>query len=214
MTAEARKPIIGLLGGIGSGKSRVSAALAGLGGRVINADELGHQALRQPEILRRIVQRWGTSLLDDQGQIVRRRLGAIVFRDPAERKALEALVHPWIGQAIRTEVARARADPAVRFVLLDAAVMLEAGWSDVCDTLLFVDTPQELRLRRLLEQRGWTAEEVQAREHAQMTLTEKAARADHVLDNSGSLEQLDAQVEQLVPILHLAPPVRTQVPES
>jgi dephospho-CoA kinase len=202
------KPIIGLIGGIGSGKSRVSAALTSLGGHLINADELGHQALRQPEILGQVVQRWGTGLLDAQGQIVRRRLGVIVFRDPAERKALEAMVHPWIGQAIRAEVKRAQDDMGVPFIVLDAAVMLEAGWYDVCDKLVFVDTPRELRLQRLLQQRGWTAQEVQARESAQLPLTEKAVRADHVLDNSGSLAQLDSQIEQLVRLWHLVSPGR------
>jgi dephospho-CoA kinase len=192
------KPVIGLIGGIGSGKSRVSAGLARLGGRVINADELGHQALRQPEIRQRIVQRWGSGLLDEKGEIVRRRLGAIVFGNATERKALESLVHPWIGHAIQSEVVRAQVDPAVRFVVLDAAVMLEAGWNNVCDLLIFIDSPRPLRLQRLLQQRGWTAEEVQSRENAQMPLTEKAARADHVLDNSGSLQQLDSQIEQLV----------------
>jgi len=193
-----RKPVIGLIGGIGSGKSRVSATLGRQGGRVINADELGHQALRQPEIRQQVVKRWGSGLLDEQGEVVRRQLGAIVFGNPAERKALESLVHPWIGNVIRSEVVRAQLDPSVRFIVLDAAVMLEAGWNDVCDTLVFLDTPRPLRLQRLLQQRGWTAEEVQTRENAQMPLTEKAARADHVLDNSGSLQQLDSQIEQLV----------------
>ncbi len=100
--------MIGLLGGIGSGKSLVSALLTRYGARVINADLLGHEALRQPEILQRVVRRWGTGLLDENGQIVRGRLAAIVFRDPAERHALEEIVHPWIGQAIREESARAR----------------------------------------------------------------------------------------------------------
>ena len=102
----------------------MAAALARHGGRVINADLLGHEALRQPEVRQRIVERWGKELLDDQGQIVRRRLAAIVFRDPAELRALEEIVHPWIGQAIREEIARHQADPAVRFLVLDAAVML------------------------------------------------------------------------------------------
>lgn len=199
------KPVIGLLGGIGSGKSRVSAILGSLGGRVINADELGHQALRQPEVVRQVVQRWGTSLLNEQGQIVRRRLGALVFGNPGERRALEELVHPWIGEAIRKEVARARADPAARFVVLDAAVMLEAGWISVCDHLIYVDTPRELRLQRLSQQRDWTPEELNARESAQLPLTAKVARADHVLDNSGSLEQLDRQIRQLVRLWNLAP---------
>ncbi len=157
--ATAAKPVIGLLGGIGSGKSQVAALLSRHGGRVIDADQLGHQALRQPDILHRVVQRWGARLLDEQGQIVRRRLAAIVFGDPAERQALEEIVHPWIGQAIREEIARAQTDPAIRFIVLDAAVMLEAGWHTVCQKLLFVDVPWQLRLERLTHQRGWSAQQ-------------------------------------------------------
>jgi dephospho-CoA kinase len=198
MAAPAPKPMLGLLGGIGSGKSRVAAALARHGGRVIQADELGHQALRQPEIRRRAVERWGPALLDNQGEIVRSRLAAIVFADPAELRALEDMVHPWIGQAIQREADRLRADPQVRFLILDAAVMLEAGWHALCDNLIFVETPRPLRLERLLRQRGWTAQEVQARENAQMPLTAKAEKADHVLENSGTPEQLDRHVTDLL----------------
>jgi dephospho-CoA kinase len=199
------KQVIGVLGGIGSGKSQVAAALARYGGRVINADLLGHEALRQPEIRQRIVERWGKELLDEQGQIVRRRVAAIVFRDSAELRALEEIVHPWIGQAIREEIARNQADPAARFTVLDAAVMLEAGWHSVCQRLLFVDVPREVRWQRLAQQRGWTPKQVQQRENAQLPLTEKAARADHVLDNSGTPEQLERQVRRLLGDWRLAP---------
>lgn len=199
------KPVIGLLGGIGSGKSQVADLLTRYGGRVINADLLGHEALRQPEIRQQVIERWGTGLLDEQGQVARGRLAAIVFRDPAQRHALEELVHPWIGQAIREEIARAQADPAVRFIVLDAAVMLEAGWHVVCQRLLFVDVPWELRLERLARQRGWSSQQLRDRESAQMPLTQKAARADHVLDNSGTLDQLERQVRQLLAQWRLAP---------
>ena len=98
------------------------------------------------------------------------------------------MVHPWIKERIRAEVDAARTDAAVRLIVLDAAVMLEAGWHDVCDRLVFIDAPREARLRRVAEQRGWTAEELEAREAAQLPLTAKAAHADHTLDNSASLE--------------------------
>lgn len=199
------KPVLGLLGGIGSGKSRVADSLARHGGWVIRADQLGHQALRQPEIAQRVVERFGAGVLDEQGQIVRSRVAAIVFGDPAELRALEEIVHPWIGQAIREEVARAQANPAARFIVLDAAVMLEAGWHKVCQRLVFVDVPAELRQERLARQRGWSAEQVRERESAQMPLTEKAARADHVLDNSGTTEELDRQVQELLTRWQLLP---------
>ncbi len=199
------KMVLGLLGGIGSGKSRVAELLTRGGGWLIQADQLGHQALRQPAILRQVVERWGPGLLDEQGQVDRSRLAAIVFRDPAQLRALEELVHPWIGQAIREEIARAEADPAARFIVLDAAVMLEAGWHTVCQRLVFVDVPRELRLQRLARQRGWSAQQVRDRESAQLPLTDKAARADHVLDNSGTPDQLERQVQELLARWQLLP---------
>ena len=203
---KSSKAVIGLIGGIGSGKSRVAAAFAARGGRVIAGDELAHQALRQPAIREQIVRRWGRQVLDEKGEINRRRLGAVVFADVGERCALEALVHPWIRERIRAEVARAQDDPAVSFVVLDAAILLEAGWNDVCDRLVYVEAPSSVRLRRVAEQRGWSAEELQAREEAQLPLTAKAARADHVLVNSGTLAELTRRVDDLLRLWGLAVP--------
>jgi dephospho-CoA kinase len=197
--AVAEKPlVVGLVGGIGAGKSRVAEAFARHGARVVSGDALAHEALRQPAVKEQIVRRWGARMLDDKGEVQRRLLGAAVFADAGERRALEAMVHPWIKRRIREEVDAARADPSVRLVVLDAAVMLEAGWHDVCDRLVFVEAPREVRLRRVAERRGWTAEELAAREAAQLPLTAKAAHADHTLDNSASLEDLERRVEDLV----------------
>jgi dephospho-CoA kinase len=189
---------VGILGGVGAGKSRVAEAFGRRGARVISGDALAHEALRRPEVKEQIVRRWGRRMLDDKGEVQRRLLGAVVFADAAERQALEAMVHPWIKGRIRDEVDAARADASVRLIVLDAAVMLEAGWHDVCDRLVYVDAPREARLRRVSEQRGWTAQEMEAREAAQLPLTAKAAHADHTLHNSASLEQLERQVDDLV----------------
>jgi dephospho-CoA kinase len=198
-SAQRRRPlVIGLVGGIGSGKSRVAGLLAQRGARIISGDHLGHQALEQPDVKEEIIARWGEEVLDEIGEIDRKKLGAIVFADPSERRALEAIVHPWIKGRIRAEVELARGDPAVRLIVLDAAVMLEAGWHDVCDELVFVDAPGQERLKRLQEQRDWSAEELSARERAQLPLTEKRARADHVLDNSATLPDLERQVNSLL----------------
>src|SRR5262245_5747701 len=193
-----RKLVIGLIGGIGSGKSLVAAEFAKHGGRIINADQAGHDALRDPDVRARVVQRWGKDLLDERGEIVRRRLGAIVFADEAERKALEAIVFPRIGEDLRRQIDAARADPEEKLIGLGAAVMLEAGWNSVCDRLVYVDVPREERLRRLTRQRGWTEQEVEARERAQLPLTVKASRADHAIDNSGSPDALAGQVSALL----------------
>jgi dephospho-CoA kinase len=193
-----RKLVLGLLGGMGSGKSLVAAEFARHGSRVLNADVLGHEALRQPAIREQLVNRWGPSILDENGEISRGRVGRIVFANDGERKALEAIVHPYIGQRIHQEIEAAQADPAVKWIVLDAAIMLETGWNEVCDLLIYVHAPRAARLRRLAQQRGWSAKEVEAREHAQISLTEKATRADRAIDNSESPDALARQVQSLL----------------
>jgi dephospho-CoA kinase len=193
-----RKPVLGLIGGIGSGKSCVAAELVRHGAYLISGDQLGHEALRQPGIRQQVVRRWGEELLNTQGEIDRRKLGAIVFGDPAQLRYLETLSFPWIERRMDEEIAAAQADPKVALVVVDAAILLEAGWDHRCDRLVFVDAPRAVRLERLRGQRGWTEKEVQARESAQMSLTAKAARADYVVDNSGSSEHLAAQVRDLL----------------
>lgn len=198
------KMVIGLIGGIGSGKSQVAAAFARRGGCIIAGDQLGQAALRDPDIRARVAQRWGADVLDEHGEINRRRLAAIVFADPAELKALEALTHPWIRGRIQADIEAARRDPAVPLIVLDAAIMLEAGWNEVCDRLVYIEAPRGLRLERVARQRGWSEKEVAAREQAQLPLTAKANRADHVIENSATLDHLDRQVDDLLHLWGLA----------
>jgi dephospho-CoA kinase len=190
--------VIGLVGGIGSGKSEVAQALARRGGCVVAGDPLGHAALRQPEVRDRVVARWGAGVLGPDGEVDRRKLGAVVFAAPGERAALEALVHPWIGRRLREQLDAARADPAYAFAVLDAAIMLEAGWGGACDVIVYVHAPRAVRRRRVGGQRGWTAAEFDARSGAQLPLAAKAARAHAAIDNSGGPEQLEAEVDALL----------------
>jgi dephospho-CoA kinase len=189
---------VGLIGGIGSGKSWVAQELKRRGAWVIPADEVGHQALRQPSIRDRVVGRWGPEVLDDSGEVDRRQLGARVFADAGERRALEEIVFPWMEDRFRQEIQVGQAATDCRLVVLDAAILLEAGWGAACDCIVFVDAPREVRLVRLAAQRGWTAAELDARERAQMSLEEKIRRADFVIDNSGAGEPLDRQVDFLL----------------
>jgi dephospho-CoA kinase len=194
-----RKPVLGLVGGIGAGKSTVANALARHGGKVVAADPLGHEALEQPDIRARVLDIWGgRDILTLQGTIDRKKLGRIVFPSPVERSRLEHLVHPYIEGRIKEEVAKAQADPAAKFVVLDAAIMLEAGWADVCDKLIFVDAPRSVRLARVQGQRGWTDQDLANREAVQMPCDKKKERADAVIDNGGPPEATGAQVDQLV----------------
>ena len=189
---------LGLVGGMGSGKSEIAKLFAEQGAVVVAGDPLGHEALRDPAIRQQIVARWGSGLLDAQGQVDRRKLAAVVFSDDRERKYLESLSLPYIKRRIAEELARAEADPQARLIVLDAAIMLEVGWDHECDAIVFVEAPRAVRLNRLAQQRGWTEAEVVRREAAQLPLTEKARRADHVIDNGGALEQTRRQVVELL----------------
>lgn len=192
-----RRPVVGVIGGIGSGKSLVAGELARRGAYLISGDQLGHEALRRPDVKPQVVGRWGPGVVKEDGEIDRRQLGRIVFSDAKELRALEALVFPWIERRIREEIARAEADPAVPLIVLDAAVMVEAGWDKACDRIVYVHTPRRLRAARLAEKRGWSEQELEARERAQLPLTEKLDRADHVVNNSGTPEDVARQAAAL-----------------
>jgi dephospho-CoA kinase len=195
------KPVLGIVGGIGSGKSFVAQRLVALGGHLIVADALGHEGLRQPEIKHAIRERWGDGVFDGD-EVDRRRLAKIVFADDAERHALEALQFPYIGRRVAEEIDKARRDPAIGFVILDAAVLLEAGWRSRCDHVLFVDAPRHLRLERV-KVRGWTEADLAAREAHQMPLDEKRALCDEVLVNDGTIAAVDSRLRDFSSKWHL-----------
>jgi dephospho-CoA kinase len=189
--------LLGLVGGIGAGKSHVSKLFAELGAHVIAADAFGHEALRQPEIKAQAVEYWGEGILDAEGHIDRRTLGRIVFADEAERKTLERLVFPWIENRIRSELGTAQAHPAVPLLVLDAAIMMESGWSGICDAIVFVDAPAEVRWERVARDRHWTREEWERREASQLDLAAKRRAAHHVVVNAGDEVETRRQVAEL-----------------
>jgi dephospho-CoA kinase len=193
-----KKPIVGIVGGVGSGKSVVAAEFVRRGGFLIDADVLGHEALQQPDIQAKIEDRWGSRVLKEQGAIDRRALGKVVFTDAAERKKLEELVFPWIERRTREEIDRAQADATKKWIVFDAAIMLETGWHVICDKIVFVDAPLETRQQRSRMSRRWTEEEFRLREQAQFSVEEKRRRSDDVVDNSGTRDKLGEQVESLL----------------
>jgi dephospho-CoA kinase len=198
-------PVLGLIGGIGSGKSAVAAAFARRAAVVIAGDQLGHEALKQPAIRRQVAEQFGPGVLDAHGEIDRRRLAAIVFADDGQRRTLERLVHPYIEGRIEEEIARARANPAVPLIVLDAAILLEAGWDRHCDRLAFIDAPDAVRQQRLAGQRGWSEQQTRDRAGAQWSLEDKRRRADFVLENAGTTAQLEQHVLTLFQQVALNP---------
>jgi dephospho-CoA kinase len=192
------KPVIGLIGAIGAGKSTAARCFAASGRHVIDADALGHEALRQPEIIEALVKRWGESIRKPDGSLDRREIGRIVFADSTQRNALERAVFPYIGDRTRQEISAAQANPAVSFVVLDAAVLLEAGWGEMVDRLVYVDAPHSLRLARLAARSGWSEAELTTRESAQWPGEMKKTRADAVIINDADAAQLQEQVNRLL----------------
>ncbi|GAB4215103.1 MAG: dephospho-CoA kinase [Roseiflexaceae bacterium] len=192
--------LIGLTGNIACGKSTVLAMLEQRGAAVIDADRVTHD-LQQPgqPVYDQIVAAFGPEILTTPGgPIDRRRLGAIVFTDPARLRQLEQIVHP----AVRATIAewlqqQAAAVPPGerRVVVIDAIKLLEAGWKQICNAIWVVTCPPEQQEARLVATRGMTPEEARTRIAAQPPQADKVAQADVVIDNGSTLEQTRAQVE-------------------
>lgn len=198
--------LIGLTGGIACGKSTVLAMLAALGARTIDADRVTHR-LQQPgtPVYQAIVNAFGPQIVTTPGgPIDRRKLGAIVFNDPAALKRLEAIVHPAVRAEIRQfldEVAGAgkyatRLRPVERpIVVIDAIKLIESGWADECDQVWVVTCPPEQQIERLMTTRGMSLAEAQARVAAQPPQESRFSRAHVIIDNGGPQAQTRAQVE-------------------
>jgi dephospho-CoA kinase len=189
---------IGLIGGIACGKSAVADALARRGAVVLKGDEFGHRVLAESEVRDALVARWGRGVLDAEGRIDRPAVARIVFAPSdagaAEREYLEQLTHPRIRERMEAAI-RQLPDASVPAIVLDAALLIEAGWSGLCTAIAFIDCPRDERLRRA-QIRGWTEEDFTRREAAQLPIEEKRRRASHVIDNSRSVADLDHEVER------------------
>ncbi|MBL4884017.1 MAG: dephospho-CoA kinase [Planctomycetaceae bacterium] len=184
--------VLGFIGGVGSGKSTVAKWLGNrLPIDVIDGDQLGHSALKQPEIKQELIERFGVGIIAQDGEIDRSHLGKLVWGSHAEavqaRKDLERIVHPVIRKSMQDAVTQARR-AGNWGIIIDAAVMIEAGWHNVCDKLIFIDTPDSHRLDHVISARNWSAEQWKQRENSQLGLDRKREYADFVIDNSGSVE--------------------------
>jgi dephospho-CoA kinase len=193
--------VLGLTGGIASGKSSVSRMLAGLGARVVDADQIARQIVEPGRpAFRAIVRRFGKSVLTPEGSLDRRALGRIVFSNEGKRRELNQITHGRINRAARAEIRRALAEGA-RLVIYDAALIVENGWQKKLDGLIVVSVPERVQLERLVRRDGLDRRSALDRVRSQLPLAERLAVADFVIDNSGSLEQTRAQVEKLWPTL-------------
>jgi len=202
-TDRARGIIVGITGGIACGKTTVSELLAEKGAIPINADEIGHQLLKADSpVIEALTDAFGQNILDASGDVSRKKLGAIVFKDKVAREQLNSILHPLIIQRSRAQARQRVAEDPTCIVLLDAPLLIEAGAYDTVDLIVVVTASLETQLRRTLERsiaqgRPLTETEVQARIDAQMPVMEKAKYADVVIKNEGTLEELHRQVDEL-----------------
>lgn len=195
----ARQPVrrVGLTGGIGSGKSTVCRMLRDLGAWIVDTDAIAHR-LTAPggRALPAIAAQFGTEVIADNGAMDRTRMRERVFADPAQRRALEAILHPMIGEDTRAEAAAA---PQGAIVVFDVPLLVESGrWRDQVDRILVVDCPVETQIARVMQRNGWTADAVQRIIDQQASRAQRLAVADDVIVNDGlELEELAAEVRRI-----------------
>ncbi len=193
---------VGLTGGIGSGKSEVSVRLAGYGAVVIDADAIAREVVAPGTPgLADVVAKFGPGVLGSSGELDRERLGEIVFADPEQRSKLNAIVHPLVG--VRMAEQEAAAEPGA-IVVHDVPLIAENQISGRYDLVVVVDAPEHVRLSRMIRHRGMTSEQARARMAAQASREQRLAVADLIVDNSGSLAELDHQVADLWAVLSRA----------
>lgn len=198
---SGRKPVIGLCGGIGAGKSRVAAEFERLGCFVIDSDRINHEVLGRPDVLATLRTWWGEEIATPEGAPDRRRIADIVFADAEQKLRLERLVHPLIVEVQAGMIRAVQEDQAVKAVILDSPLLLESNLDRLCDTVVFVDAGRACRLERLQQSRRWDEEQLREREQWQWPLADKRARSEFVIDNDGPPEQLRPQVTKVLELV-------------
>jgi dephospho-CoA kinase len=187
--------VIGLTGGIGSGKSAVARFLAELGAEVIDLDKVGNEALKKGSgAYKKAIREFGASLLDNNGEIDRAKLGKIVFSDREALKRLNQIVHPEIDKMVDEKIREYRIR-GVKVLVLEAAVMLEAARARQADEIWVTVAKEKTVLERLRERSGYSEEDTKARIRSQMTNEERIKQADVVINNDGTLDELKAKVK-------------------
>ncbi|MGH9401199.1 MAG: dephospho-CoA kinase [Terriglobia bacterium] len=198
MTCFRCSGLFGLTGGIASGKSTVAATFAALGAKIIDADRIGHEVLRQPgPAFDEVVRQFGEGVLDTSGEIDRKLLGRIVFADPAKRLALNAIVHPRIIARQEELAQQARREDPTAVIVVEAALIYEAGIEGRFNGIIVAWCEPDQQIERLKAKAGLSREEAAARVAAQMPAEEKRRRAGFVIDCSRSIDEARRQTGQV-----------------
>ncbi len=188
------KPIIGILGGIGSGKSTVAAEFAKLGCEVIDADEIAHELLDKPDIKNKVVDSFSEAVLDPSGKINHKKLADIVFADAEKLAKLNSITHPIVLERAEELIRQAKQQNRVKAIVLDMPLLVEVGWDKRCDKLIFVKCNRQLRAKRALKMGVFNEKQLKIRENFQISLDKKESITDNTIDNNSGFSALAEQV--------------------
>ena len=194
MDNPEKKPIIGILGGMCSGKSSVAAQFAKLGCYVIDADKIAHEVLEEKAIKQKVIAHFGDELLDSSGKIDRTKLADIVFADVDKLSLLNDIIHPPVLARIEQLIDQYNHQPSVKAIVLDMPLLVEVSWHKCCDTLIFVECEQQLRADRAQKMGLFDENQFKIRENFQISLDNKQTIADNVISNNSSFSELVKQV--------------------
>jgi len=189
----AEKPVIGILGGIGSGKSTIAAEFAKLGCKVIDADRIAHELLQEPPVREKVVRLFGQAVLDSSGKIDREKLAEAAFADHKMLALLNRIIHPLVLQRTQELIEQCKSQNQVKAIVLDMPLLVEVGWHKRCDKLIFVNCEKKLRLERA-KKMGFDKNQVKIRENFQISLDNKASLADNNIENNSDFSAIAKQV--------------------
>lgn len=190
------KPIIGILGGVGSGKSTVAAEFAKLGCKVIDADKIAHKLLERKTVKEKIASAFGRDVLDAKGRIDRRKLAAIVFAYADKLLTLNGIIHPLVLRRAEQLIERYNRQNKVKAIVLDMPLLVEIGWAGRCDRLIFVNCRQKIRAERA-KKLGFDKNQRKIRENFQISLDNKMNLADNTIENNSDFSALVRQVADI-----------------
>ena len=189
--------VIGLTGSIGTGKSEAARQLEALGASIISADQVGHEAYTpNTEAWEQVVVAFGDDILQEGGEIDRKKLGGVVFSDPGQLDRLNQIMHPRMARMVSDKIEVLRGQ-GVGVVVVEAALLFEAGWDSLVEEVWVTDSPEEIVIERLKQRNGMSEEEARKRISSQMDRFERLERSDAVIDNSGDMAGLESAIKEL-----------------
>ena len=197
MDNPKKKPIIGIIGGVGSGKSTVAAEFAKLGCKVIDADKIAHELLEKKAAREKIVDLFGEIVLDSTGKIDSKKLADIVFADADKLSSLNKIIHPLVLGRAEELIRQYNSQNEVKAIVLDMPLLVEVGWAKRCDKLIFVDCKRQLRVDRAKKMGVFDEKQIKIRENFQISLDNKVAITDNIIDNNSDFSALAKQVTDI-----------------